>query len=404
MIDEKLCGEIEIAAKKNYGEMEYISDFLFKNPELGTEEYVSSAFLMELAKKKGFTVTSGYCDLDTSFLAEFKNGEGPVIGFIAEYDALPGLGPGGFPAHACGHNWISAVSMGTAMILLELKEQFQGTIRVIGTPAMENVGCKAEMIKAHAFDDVDVVIQSHLEKYTSVESKFLAMDAIEFSFKGRSSHASAYPEEGINALDAVQFTFMGINALRQYLRSDVKLHGIVSEGGDAPSVIPGTAACRYYIRAKDRTYLESIKPKIIRCAEGAALMAGAEMTMSYFENSYDNMINNPVLTGLALEYMGEEGIEPSPEYMQEGEFTSSDIGNVSHICPTLYMEFDIEADGEFRVHDERALQYVNSKFSTRKLHQISKIMAKIAMELFLDKKLLLEVEKAQGKVVGESIK
>lgn len=141
------------------------------------------------------------------------------------------LAPDGSAAHACGHNWISAVGVGTAMIISDMKDMFSGKLRVIGTPAMENLGCKAEMIKEHAFDDVDIVIQPHLEHYTTVYSKFLAMDAMEFRFKGRASHAASSPEEGINALDAVQFMFAGMNALRQYVKPEVKIHGIICDGG-----------------------------------------------------------------------------------------------------------------------------------------------------------------------------
>lgn len=403
MIDETLIQEIEDSVAKHLKDMERISDFLFKNPELGGEELVACQFLVRVLKNMDFQTTERYCGLETAFLAELDNGEGPSLAIIIEYDALPGFGPGGGAAHACGHNWISAVGLGTAMVLEDMRGRFSGKLKVIGTPAMENLGCKAEMIKAHAFDDVDVVIQSHLEHYTNVDCKFLALDAIEFKFKGRASHASSSPEEGVNALDAVQFTFMGINALRQYLRPDVKIHGIIPEGGEAPSVIPDTAACKFYIRADDRKYLEQIKPKILRCAEGAALMAGAEMNMSYFENPLDNMLNTPILQNMALGYMEKEGILPHEDGECANGFSSSDIGNVSHVCPTLYLEFDVEADSDFRVHDANALRYVNSPFSSKKLRQVSKIMAEILLELFQDRELVSEIKRQHMRLVRESV-
>lgn len=403
MIEKTLASDIGKSAERHLKEMEAISDFIFKNPELGGEEQISCAYLMDIAKNLGLTVTAHYCGLDTAFLAQIDNGPGPVFAIIIEYDALPGFGPAGGPAHACGHNWISAVGMGTVMILKDFLHVFNGTLRIIGTPAMENLGCKAEMIKEHAFDDVDLVIQSHLEHYTTVNCRFLALDALEFRFTGRASHAASMPEEGINALDAAQFTFMGINAQRQYLRNDVKIHGIISEGGDAPSVIPDRAACRYYVRANDRKYLEQIKPRLIRCAEGAALMAGAEMSLSYFENPYDNILNTPILQEIALRYMAAEDIYPSTEYEQMAEYTSSDIGNVSHVCPTLYMEFDVEADSEFRVHDKKALTYVNSPFAFHKLKQVSKIMAEILLELYNDKDLLEKIKKEHQRMIRENL-
>lgn len=401
MIENRQIKQIEEQVDKYIDVMKRVSDFLFKNPEIGGEEYIASKYLVDIAAKMGFRTVENYCGLDTAFMAEFQNGQGPVLAVVAEYDALPGFGPAGSLAHACGHNWISAVGIGTAMIMSALKDEFSGTLRILGTPAMENLGCKAEMIKAHAFDDIDVVIQSHLEHYTTVASKFLALDAMEFTFRGRASHASSSPEKGINALDAVQFMFMGVNALRPYLGQGVKIHGVISDGGETPSVIPDMAVCKYYIRADSRKQLEAIKPKIIRCAEGAAMMAGAEMTMSYFENPHDDMLNLPLLQKIAEQYIVNEGIRIDEDYESVAGFSSADIGNVSHVCPTLYMEFDVEADKEFRVHDKIALNYVNSKYSTKKLRQVSKIMAEVLMELYNNNGLIEEIKKEHGRLVRE---
>lgn len=401
MIDDRLIKLIEKQVNIHIDQMKSISDFLFKNPEVGGEEYIASRYLTDIAEKLGFQTVENYCGLDTAFMAALQNGQGPVVAVVVEYDALPGFGPDGNLAHACGHNWIAAVGMGTAMIMNALKDEFDGTLRVIGTPAMENLGCKAEMIKAHAFDDVDIVIQSHLEHYTTVACKFLALDALEFTFRGRASHASSSPEEGVNALDAVQFMFMGVNALRPYLGQDIKIHGVISEGGEAPSVIPDIAVCQYYIRADSRKRLETVKPKIIRCAEGAALMAGAEMTMKYFENPHDDMLNLPLLQKTAEKYIINEEIKINEDYESIAGFSSADIGNVSHVCPTLYMEFDVEADEEFRVHDKIALKYVNSDYSTKKLKQVSKIMVEILMELYNNQKLVSEIRKEHGRMVRE---
>lgn len=398
MIDTDIEKRIESSIDRNFEKMKYISDFLFKNPELGGEEYIASEFLADIMEKEGFNIRRNYCDLETAFLCEFVNGEGPVLAIIVEYDALPGFGPNDTAGHACGHNWISAVGVGTAMVMHEIRDSFSGTLKVIGTPAMENLGCKADMIREHAFDDVDVVIQSHLEEFTNVGCKFLALDALEFRFRGRSSHASASPEDGVNALDAVQFLCIGLNAMRQYVRPDVKINGIVSNGGDVPSVIPGNASCQYYFRADDRKYLEKIKPGFIRCAEGAALMAGAELEVCNFENPLDNMININELQELALKYMEKEGIYSDDPDTGTG-YTSSDIGNVSHVCPTLYMEFNLEADDVFRVHEKEALRYVNSEYASRKLRQVTKIMAEILVELYNNNELLGKIKLSHSKIM-----
>lgn len=401
MIDKSILLKIEEVEKQVSAKLEYMSDFLYKNPELGMEEYIAAKVICDVIKDYGFTVTKPYCGFDTGFLAEFDNGDGPKIALIAEYDALPGFGPDNGPGHACGHNWITAASMGAAILLSLLKDEFKGKVQLIGTPGMENYGSKVDFINQHVFDDVDIVIQPHLEKYTSVSCQSFALDAIEFSFKGRATHAAVYPEEGINALDAVQFTFAGINALKNYFKAGVNIHGIISDGGEAPSIVPEHAACKFYLRAKDRKYLDTIKPRIIQCAEGAALMTGSEMSYQYFENSLDNIINNKVLQELAKSYFKLEDIVPSDEYDLASTFPSTDIGNVSHICPTLYMEFDLAPDGEFRIHDNTAMKYVNSKYSNRRLHQVVRIICGLAIEVFHNPKLLEEIKISHRKTMSQ---
>ncbi|MEA4988813.1 MAG: amidohydrolase [Anaerovorax sp.] len=401
MIDKSILLKIEHVEKELSGKLEYMSNFLYKNPELGMEEYIAAKVICDVIKDYGFTVIKPFCGFDTGFLAEFDNGDGPKIALIAEYDALPGFGPDNGPGHACGHNWITAVSLGAAIVLSFLKDEFKGKVQLIGTPGMENYGSKVDFINQHVFDDVDIVIQPHLEKYTSVSCQSFALDAIEFSFKGRATHAAVYPEEGINALDAVQFTFAGINALKNYFKAGVNLHGIISDGGEAPSIVPEHAACKFYLRAKDRKYLDTIKPRIIQCAEGAALMTGSEMSYQYFENSLDNIINNKVLQELAKSYLKLEDIIPSEEYDLASTFPSTDIGNVSHICPTLYMEFDLAPDGEFRIHDNTAMKYVNSKYSNRRLHQVVRIICGLSIELFNNPKLLEEIKISHRKTMSQ---
>ena len=190
-------------------------------------------FLLKTLKQHEFEIIENYCDLPTAFRAEFSCGEGPSIAFLAEYDALPGYGPDKVPGHACGHNWIAAGTCGAAIVLSKLKEDFKGKIVVIGTPAEETIGGKVNMVEANAFDDIDVVLQMHLESNNNLECKTLAIDCIKFQFTGKAAHASSHPEKGINALDAVQLMFAGINALRQHITSDARIHGIITYGGDA---------------------------------------------------------------------------------------------------------------------------------------------------------------------------
>ncbi len=190
-----------------------------------------------------------------------------TIAFLAEYDALPGYGEEKRPAHACGHNWVAAASV-VAALLLSRVEGWQGTVVVLGTPAEETVGGKVILAKNGAFLGSDAAFEMHLNKCNSLRPHAIAIDSWEFSFRGKASHAAAAPERGINALDAVNLTFAGISALRQQLKPDVRIHGIVTDGGAAVNVIPESAACRFYVRSEKREYLDEASRRVIGCARG----------------------------------------------------------------------------------------------------------------------------------------
>lgn len=372
-------------------EIEAVSDFIFNNPELGDEEYISSKYLVDKMKEYGFNTVYPYCNLDTAFRAELGDECGPTIAFLAEYDALPGYGENKEPAHACGHNWIAASTLGACIVLSKLKENFKGKIVLIGTPAEESTGGKCDLVKAGAFDDIDVCYQMHIESFNNVNCKALAMDSLEFSFEGVAAHAASHPHKGINALDAVQLTFAGINALRQHVTPDVRIHGIVSNGGDAPNIVPEKAACKFYIRASERSYLNELTEKVINCAKGAELMTGAKLSYRYFENSFDNIINNKVLQDITKKNLVQVGITDILEG-KEGPVGSTDIGNVSQVCPTMYTEIALDINPMVYVHEEAFLNYANSKEAYDKLHKSVKAMVGCALEIYLQDGLLDEIK------------
>ena len=384
-IKEKLYNNIENL--KN--EIENISEFVFEHAELGNEEYISSAYLVQKLKEYGFQVTYPYLDIPTAFRAEYKKGDGLKIAFLPEYDALPGYGETKDKnAHACGHNWIAATTLGAAIGLATLDENFNGTIVVIGTPAEETVGGKCELVGKGAFSDIDAVIQMHLGAENNINVLTLAMDSIEFNFFGVASHAAAYPEKGVNALDAVNLMFAGVNALRQHMKADARVAGIITEGGMACNIVPDKASCRYYIRSKERTYLKELTQKIINCARGAALMTGAELEYHNFENSYDNLIYNESLRNLLKTNLEDLGVN---NFVDDFEASgSSDIGNVSQVCPTVYCEIDTGAYPKVFAHHETFLDYVHGEHERTTLDIETKAMAYTALQIFLDPQLLVK--------------
>lgn len=372
-------------------DIEAVCDYIFKNPELGEREFLSSRYLIDLLKKNGFTVEETYCGLPTAFRAEFGDANGPSIAFLAEYDALPGYGPDKVPGHACGHNWIAAGTYGAALVLSKFKNNFKGKIILIGTPAEETLGGKVNMVEQNAFDDIDVVLQMHLEANNNLSCKTLAIDCIKFQFIGKAAHAAAHPDEGINALDAVQLMYSGINCLRQHITSDSRIHGIITSGGDAPNTVPDFAECKFHIRSNDRAYLNTLTQKVINCAKGAELMTGAVLKYEKYENSFDNLLNLPSLQDLMRKNLIEVGVS---NFLDEkhGASGSSDIGNVSQVCPTMYTELALDIDEICFVHDEAYLKYVNSEEAYDKLHKSVKAMTGTALELYCEPELLKVVK------------
>lgn len=370
-------------------EVEEISEFVFQHPELGMEEKVSSAYLVKCLESHGFTVTAPYLGIDTAFRAELCCGSGKCkVAFLPEYDALPGYGPeGNENAHACGHNWIAASSLGAAIALSKLRDHLDATIVVIGTPAEETIGGKCDLVERGAFDDIDAAVQMHLGAENNINVITLAMDSIEFNFEGKAAHAAAYPQLGINALDAVQLMFAGVNALRQHMQSDARVAGIVTKGGAACNTVPDQAACRYYIRAAKRDYLKELTEKIINCAKGAALMTGAKLEYHNFENSYDDLVYHEGLRSLLRRHLSELGVE---HFVDEDATASgsSDIGNVSQVCPCVYCEIDTGADPKVYAHNEDFLPYVHGEKAKWTLHTAAKAMALTALDVFLDPSLL----------------
>ena len=368
-----------------------ISDYIFRPPELGGEEVLSSQYLKHILEQEGFTVTAPYEILPTAFTAEYGEGDFTVA-FLAEYDALPGYGPKREPAHACGHNWIAASMTGAAIVLAKLADELKCSVKLIGTPAEETFGAKYDLCRCGAFDDVNAAFQAHLECANAIEPATLAMNSVEFVFKGKAAHAAQHPEKGINALDSVILMFNGINALRQQVRQDARIHGIITEGGEAANIIPDRAVCRFSFRARDVRYLRELRKKIVDIAEASAKMAGTQLVYQDYENPFDDLCCIPALTKVCRKEFEQVGITdfvPPEQYDAPG---SSDIGNVSHVCPTQYVELALDGEETMLVHDESALNLVNAEAAYRKMDQTIEAFVMSAARIAGDKVLRAEIQ------------
>lgn len=315
-----------------------ISDTLYHHPELGDQEYESSKRIIEFLEEHNFVVDKGIVGRPTAFKAVYDSKkDGPTIAYLSEYDALPEVG------HGCGHNLIGTMSAGAGVLLCKLVDEIGGRVVVLGTPAEETNGAKVPMAEQGIFDDIDAAMILHPadESYESGDS--LAMDAIQFDFRGRTSHAAASPEMGINALDAVIQLFNGINALRQHVTSDVRIHGIIKEGGLAANIVPDKAVAQFYVRAKDRSYLNEVVQKVINIANGASSMTGAEVHIQNYELSYDNMITNQTLSQLFTANLLSTGVKQVKK--AKDSYGSIDMGNVSHVVPAIHPYIGLDSPG-----------------------------------------------------------
>ncbi|MCM3724510.1 M20 family metallopeptidase [Neobacillus cucumis] len=315
-----------------------INDTLYYQPELGDEEFESMKLLVEFLEQHQFSVEKGIVGRPTAFKAVYDSKkEGPTIAYLSEYDALPEVG------HGCGHNMIGTMSTGAGVLLSKVVDEIGGRVVVLGTPAEETNGAKVPMAEQGVFDDIDAAMILHPadESYESGDS--LAMDAIQFDFRGRTSHAAASPEKGINALDAVIQLFNGINALRQHVTSDVRIHGIIKEGGVAANIVPDKAIAQFYVRAKDRNYLNDVVKKVISIAEGASSMTGAKVHIENYELSYDNMVTNQTLSRLFTRNLLTTGVKQVKKAKES--YGSIDMGNVSHVVPAIHPYIGLESPG-----------------------------------------------------------
>ncbi|WP_370831289.1 M20 family metallopeptidase [Clostridium sp.] len=306
-----------------------ISDYIYNNPELGNEEYKAVEALTTFLKEHDFKVEASIAGMDTAFKATFDSGKpGMTIGYLCEYDALPKIG------HGCGHNMIGVMSAGAGVVLSKVLHEVGGKVIVYGTPAEETNGGKVILAEAGVFDELDAAMIVHPDGETRASGSSSALYPIRFIYKGKTAHAASCPEKGINALNSVIQLFNGIDALRQHVTPDVRMHGIITKGGVAANIVPDEAIADFYFRASTKERVTEVVEKVKKIAEGAALMTGARLEMERYELPYDDLNTNETLSEMFNNNLRELGITDIKEAKATGG--SSDIGNVSHVAPTIH--------------------------------------------------------------------
>lgn len=312
-------------------ELVELSNRLHAEPELGWQEYKSSRAVADLLQKHGFSVELPYLDLVTAFKAEFNSGGAFTVGFLAEYDALPGLG------HACGHNLIAAMSAGGAIALSEVAEELGITVSVIGTPAEEGYGGKVELLDRGAFRELDFALMAHPAPVDVAEAEPFAVTHWHVQYDGKAAHAAAYPERGINANDAFIIAQTAIGLLRQQLPSSVRVHGVQTRGGEAPNAIPERTEGRWYVRAETTAQLLELEQQVLKCFEAGAHATGAKLTVTPEGGRYSEMRTDEEALDCYRENAQALGrnfdIDPVTATMNRA---STDMGNVSQIVDAIH--------------------------------------------------------------------
>lgn len=367
------------------GELRELSLAIHAHPELNFQEVYAHTVLTDYLERKGFAVRRGAYALPTAFEAVAGSGQ-PRIAVLCEYDALPEIG------HACGHNLIATAGVAVSVALKQALDAGSGTVVVLGTPAEEGGAGKAYLIERGAFTDLDAAMMLHPFPFDSVWPHVTALHALEVEFFGKSAHAAALPHEGINALDALVLAYNALSVLRQQIRSNERIHGIITKGGTKPNIIPDHTAGEFYVRAKDDHDLQQLKDRVIACFEGAARATGCRLEYRWIGKPYSHLTTNGPLAETFAEnarllgkHLPDRDHDPAAAYP-----FSTDMGNVSHVVPAIHPLFAIPTRGGN--HTPEFAEAAATPDAHAAMLTAAKALAMTALDLFYRPDLLARVK------------
>lgn len=372
---------------KNEETAYHLNHYLAEHPEISGQEYNSVKKITEILREKGIEVEDKVAGIDTSFKAHITKAasDKPKFGILMEYDALPGIG------HACGHSASGSLSLLTALTLWEMQDKFEATVDLIGTPNEEATGDKIPMAKVGVFDGYDFVMMIHMNSNeTNPSVHFLALSEMRVSFKGVTAHAAAAPWEGKNALNAAMLTCNAIDMMRQQLKPDTRVSYIITKGGEASNVIPGEAEMIINMRNSDKFDLERTLEKVMNCIKGASVATETEYTTVKTGEDFDNMNINHTGTQAIEEIMDFIDL-PYVEEEQGQAAGSSDIGNVSYVCPAFHPMMAI-SDHYFPLHTKEVADIMKSDSINEVISQGARVIGLFILKAIEDPELLKEMK------------
>jgi len=374
----QVCSEIDA----RHQQLAELALKIHSNPELGFHEVKAVGWLTQFLEENGFSIERGICELATAFEASYGRGR-PAIAILAEYDALPDLG------HACGHNLIATSAIGAGIASKPAIDQFGGSILVVGTPAEELYGGKVIMANKGAFDNIDIAMMVHPGIRDVATTQALACHNLEIEFFGKAAHAASRPEAGINALEAMLQSFNAMNSLRQHIKSTARIHGIITNGGEAPNIVPAHSAGIFLVRAEDDAYLEELKQKVLNCFIAASTASGAELKYKWDEVSYAPMLNNLTLAQLFIQNMqslGRDIVLSDPS----GAVGSTDMGNVSQIMPSIHPHVQITEE-DILIHSPEFALAAASEVGIKGILDAAKALSMTVIDLLANPETINKV-------------
>jgi len=375
-LKEQACAYVDTIADQLLS----VSRDIYEHPELKFEEFRASKLLAEKLQDAGFATKLGVAGLETAIHADHPSvSDGPTVAIISEYDALPGIG------HACGHNLIAAAGLGAALAVGAVKGDLPGKLVFLGTPGEEGGGGKVVMVNAGLFADVDAAMMFHPSSRTVVDRKSLAITEVMIEFTGKAAHAAGSPEKGINALDAVIQTFNGINAMRQHIKDGARIHGIITDGGAKPNIVPEHAAANFYVRALENDYRDELLEKLRACAQGAALATGATLDFKIVGHSYKAMKPNRAIGDAFVKNLAGLGEPLNPPPLDAG-MGSTDMGDVSQVVPSIHAYIEI-CDENVAGHSREFAQASISKRGLDVMLIAAKALAMTTIDIFTNPEL-----------------
>ncbi|MFR5859449.1 MAG: M20 family metallopeptidase [Clostridia bacterium] len=387
----ELKEKIAQAVKENLQDAIALNDDLADHPELSGEEYESSRKIVELLKHKGFDVEYPFAGLPTSFKATYgRNDHKYKVAIMTEYDALPGIG------HACGHCVSGAISVLAGIAASKLQDALDADIDVIGTPVEETDGAKCALIKKGVFDHYDMAMMIHLYDQNLIYCTLNGLASYLYTFHGKAAHASAAPWDGINALNAAQLMFHGTDCLRQHVTPDVRIHGVIRNGGEAPNIVPEEASAEFYVRALDLDYMMDVVRKVDDCAAGGALATQCTWDKVETAATYANMRRNYTGEDALREIYEELDIDINGDH--EKIFGSSDAGNVSFVCPTFHPTLQI-VDRGVPIHTREFAQAVKTERAHEAIALGANVIALQIAKIFSDENKIKQM-KADFEALG----